>query len=219
MVAALQDLSGAPLYHAAVSVGLAIQACYLTKTTEKEASLTTVIRSLVRANEEFLKVVDSVTEKYPLNTFMQYYLFGRDSVASTVIKAVTEKMIGESGGSEEDKAQEDATLFWCIVGLIEAGYLEESEKLIRHYDPSEARFLLALDLGCFLISNLRISSEAERKIANRICHRLTPKVNGLRKQVVAELKSLLLEVRHDRIKAIDVASVECNPSDESEEGD
>ena len=94
--------------------------------------------------------------------------------------------------------------FWCIVGLIESHQLAVAESLIRNFKPKEIILLLALHMGCYAVQHLHVTDIDDKKLAKRICDYLQPKVKFMMPDVLNELKSLLVEVRHGEIKAIDV---------------
>ena len=93
-------------------------------------------------------------------------------------------------------------MFWHLVSLIESGNLNGAEIMIKKFKPFDQKLLLALHLGCFVIANLRITSKEEKKSALKICDFLGPKIAYLKKQVMDEFKSMLLEARHGQIEAI-----------------
>jgi hypothetical protein len=192
---------GSQLYRAAVAVGLAVQACYLAKVSEKFESMHWVIDALARCETGVLQGYDEQNPKFPLSGFLAYYIFARDAVACEAVKQKlflsAERMLKEAPTGDRD-----VRAFWHVVALIESGSLDKAELLVKGFRPEDIRLLLALHLGCFLIAHLRITSKEDRKIAKRICDTLAPKTGYLRKQVLDEMKSMLLEVRRGKIEAL-----------------
>ena len=73
------------------------------------------------------------------------------------------KSLQEEKYPEEQRELHD---FWIIVGLLESGLLEKAEKLIKKFKPRDGRLLLAIHLSCFIIQNLRVTNQENRKIAD-----------------------------------------------------
>jgi hypothetical protein len=190
-------LERAELYHAAVTIGLALQACYLTRVTDKSRILEWVMTALALTYEPFISHLEADAVRYPHHEFLEYYIIARDAVASDVIRSIPEDFCGDA--SKEDQVAR----FWYIAGLIEVGDLERASKAIKDFKPCDKRLLFGLFLGCFLIAKLRISSSAERKLATAICDIIAPTVGPLMREVQQELNTLLLEMRRGRITAID----------------
>jgi len=93
-----------------------------------------------------------------------------------------------------------------MVGLIERGDLESAKRMINSFNPKDIRLLLALHLGYFFVEKLRISTRDQRDTARRICNKISPKISRLRSQLLDEFTSELLEIRRDKVKAIDAKS-------------
>lgn len=190
-------------YQAALTIGFALQACYLVQVTEKIGILKWVISTLGNARDEFLLVTDP-DGKFPLTKFLAYYLFGRDSVALSVLDQHLDEIgqiISEPGLSDD---QREIRSFWIIIGLIEAGSLEKAEKLVKESKLiTDDRLLLAVHLGCFLIQHLKVSTKEQRTIAKRLSESLQERVNRLRVRLLQEIQSELLEIRFGQIKAIE----------------
>jgi hypothetical protein len=192
---------GLQLYRSAVAIGLAAQACYLAKVAEKQKSMEWVIKSLGKSQDGFLKASEEQNPHFPLSAFLGYYMYARDSVACESINSdifVTAEQILAGPASPEV----DVSIFWHVVSLVESGCLDKAELLLKKFKPNDLRLLLSLHLGCFLIAELRVTSDEERKVAKRMCEFIGPKVSHLRQQVLDEFKSMLLEVRQGKIEAL-----------------
>ena len=188
------------IFQAAVVIGLALQACYLVHTKDKVNLLRWVIEMLSITKDD---IFDGEETKFPLTRFIHYYLFGRDAVACNILAdnireikdAWDVKLI-----SQEDK---DMHIFWCIIGLIECGCMKDAEKLVKSFHPSDHRLLLAIHLGCFLISHLRISTKEQKEIAERLMNKLNPFIQHLRDQLLKEVHTELLEIQKGEVKQIE----------------
>jgi len=195
------------IYAASVTLGLAIQACYLAEVKDKIPIIQWVINSLSSVKEALLKSSDPIS-KFPISGFLAYYLFGRDSVASNILKGRSAEFVKSLSAGEVSQDEKDTREFWLIVGLIEAGAMREAEELIEHFRPSDAKLLLGIHLGCYLIQHIRVSSKNERNLAEKICRNLNAKIGHLRKDLLKEVRTELLEVRHDEIEALNPPDIQ-----------
>jgi len=207
----------AELYEAAATIGLAVQACYLTTTSDKVGMLAWVVSSLASCADGYLAAGDA-DSKFPLVGFLTYYIIARDSVACDPIAEVSEKRPSPDQlplAEAADRKLSELFEFWCIVGLIESGNLETAEARVKHFRPTDERLLLALHLGCYLITKLRFSTASQKHAARRICDRVEPKVGHMFDQVTKEMRGVLLEVREGEIRAIDAEAGSDLPSESS----
>ena len=214
-VAAASEGSGGERFRAAITLGLALQACYLVDVAERMNVLRWVIEVLAESKDAFVEAACAEGGR-PLIAFVWYYLFARDSVACTMPGTVRTRL--EEAVSDGTLAvdERDTRRFWLIVGELETGNMAEAERLSKGFDPSDDRLALGIYLGAFLVQHLRVSTEADRKIAGRISRRFEGRLGGLRKQLYEEFKSEVLEVRDGDIAALPEA--ERSGGDGVEEG-
>jgi hypothetical protein len=205
LIEGMAQYEGVKLYKAAVTIGLAIQACYLAKVSEKTSSMEAVIASLAKAQDGFVSELTRQNPALPLSAFLSYYIFARDSVACEQIKTQIETSAREL--LEKNDAESELKAFWNIVSLLESGSLAQAEILIKSFKPKDLKLLMALHLGCFLIEKLRITSQDEARIAGRICEFLSPKTSVLRESVMKEMKSILIEARKGKLHALPMGDV------------
>ncbi|MYD31319.1 MAG: hypothetical protein F4201_03265 [Nitrospira sp. SB0677_bin_15] len=141
-------------------------------------------------------------QRKPLSAFLDYYLYGRDSVALNLLSNhfdEVEKPLLEPTISDDDR---DTRKFWLIIGLIENGDMHKAEELAQDFHPNDHHLLLGIHLGSFLVKNLRITNKSNKQKGERICKTLDDKIRHLRLQLLEEFKSELLEVQMDKIRAI-----------------
>lgn len=189
------------LYTASLTVGLALQACYLTEVTERTAIFKWVIENISNAKEPLQEYLIHKGRK-SLSAFLDYYLFGRDSVALNLLNDnfnEIEKALLTPTMSIDDR---DTRKFWLIIGLIENGDMVRAEELVQEFRPNDPKLLLGVYLGCSLVENLRITSRLNKQKSERICKSLKDEIRGLRLQLMDEFKSELLEVQEGQIQAI-----------------
>lgn len=189
-------------YIASLTLGLALQACYLMSTEEKVRLFPWILEKIANAKDMFLKAA-AQGGQYPLSRFLSYYLVGRDAVACSFLRdnraAIERALYNPSHNREE----QDIRKFWLIVGLIESGALDCVKNDIIDFHPEDIRLLLAFHLGCFMLQHHRIAGKHEKKVARELCGHLASATIHLKKQLLSEFKSELLEIRRGEVKAIE----------------
>jgi hypothetical protein len=191
---------GADEFQAAVAVGLATQACYLMKSPEKISAIDWVIETLAVVKPSILHERQGLDEHYEVLPFLNYYLYGRDAVATKITGQVFEDVIKKAG--DISKANE-LQMFWCLAGMIEARRFDDVLAHIRKFNPKDPKYLLALQMGAMYVQKIHVVSKDIRKKAEEIVKILEPKVSFLKPMVIKELKSLLVEVRDGRVHRIE----------------
>jgi hypothetical protein len=201
--------SAAEIFDAVTAIGLALQACYLSEVTEKLEVWKWVAGSLAATSHSVLSS-DPEHAKYPLSTFVYYYLFGRDSVALHNLKdhhGTIDRWIDDDMSLQTEEERSSRRL-WLISALIEIGELDAAKKLLAEFKPHDPRQWLAVYLGCRINAELRLPDTSDRNKAIRMCAELEPKVQALKSEVIKEFGSHLLELRQGKIKAVDGEDVE-----------
>jgi len=197
------------LLEAATTVGLALQACYLSPVAEKLDLWKWVVESIESCQDPCLLNIDPRGER-PQTSFFNYYLFVRDSVSLSHLRSnvsnLQEWCKSQNHGTNHDAS--DRYIFWLITGLVEAGELNAAEKLVLHFRPKDARLIIAIHLGCHLAREVRPLSDGEKSSAQRICNHLDEKVAPYIAQIVKEMGSLLLEMRNGKVESIENETLE-----------
>ena len=185
----------------AVTVGLALQACYLLPVSQKLEILKWVIDRLSFCGTGLNE--GEWVQMGPLFRFLSYYLVGRDAVSAGVLADESAGQL-QTGLDAVDGSPEEKELreYWVIVGMIETGHFQRADELIRNFRPNDKRLLLSLHLGCHLAAEYRVVTKEEKRWARRISDRLAPEVKQLREEVVRELASELLEIQKGQMKAL-----------------
>jgi GTPase SAR1 family protein len=204
LVSTLAARSEEDLFQTALTLGIALQACYLVPVEDKLLILSNVIIALSLVKDQFITSLGA-QEKYPINGFLIYYLFGRDAVACSVLQDHWRDLkldAGKDGGLLDGKTR-DLRTFWVIIGLIESGALGEAEALCHSFNPHDPRMLFAIYLACALILQVRVHTEEERRIARRLYSYLNAQMEPLKGMLLKEVKSGLLEVRQGKIHELE----------------
>lgn len=181
---------------AALTIGLALQACYLSDVTVRMTVLDWVVRMVAKCQNECLKELSK--DGRTLVARISYYLYTRDGVATDLMTKYSDDISEKKCETEED----ELVRFWTIVGLIESGDLQRAEKLMKASRLMDGRLLMIIHLSAFFVLNLRISSPGQKTVAKRIVNELSPKVHEFIEEVMKEFNSILLEIRKGEIKAL-----------------
>ncbi len=203
MMQGLQGTIAENLYQAAISVGLALQACYLAKKVDKIRVLRWVIDSLAEAKLPYVEYVESSGALSPNMSLITYYLYARDAVGSKLIREIAGNTEQGRDYSVEMATLEEVRQFWVIAGLIETGQLVLVEELVKKFHPEDLRLLLAVRIGCYYVSRLGIWPAETKKLALKICHKIDPKIAHISSALLKEIKGYLLEVQIGKIEAIE----------------
>lgn len=201
-MASLQGRTTEDNYNSALTLGLALQACYLVEVKDKVDIYRWVVDGMANAKDEFLAAGDS-EGRTPITRFLFYYLFGRDSVALSVLESRVDDILDTWNGTDIPEDYRDIRVFWILTGLIESGAMNDVERLIKTFKPSDPRLLLGIHLGCHLTQHVRVSTKQQSDSAKRICDTLSSRIDHLRTQLLDEMKAELLEVRQGAIKTVE----------------
>jgi hypothetical protein len=87
--------------------------------------------------------------------------------------------------------------------MIEARRLDDVLVHIKKFNPTDPKYLLALQMGAMYVQQIHVVSKEVRKKAAEIVKVLEPKVSFLKPIVIKELRALLLEVRDGRVHGIE----------------
>lgn len=198
-----QGIEPARLLEAATTVGLALQACYLSPMGEKLDVWKWVVEALEISQAPAIQAVD-VDGKYPMSSFFHFYLYARDSVSLSHLRMNVEDIKAwATANTLADEASHEQHMYWLIVGLIEAGDISCAEELVTKFHPTDRRLLAAIHLGCHLAHEIRPLPESEKEAAGRICSTLAHKVAPHITQIHKEMGSLLLEMRNGKIATVE----------------
>lgn len=201
----LDEMDGSDLYQAAVTVGLAIQACYLTKTEIKREVMEWVIHSMANAFDDVLEWFRKQNPAVDILRVVFYYIYGRDGVSAKIMTDLSERMFAELAKTKPEDLTEyqERSLFWCLVGLIGLGEAEKAEGLLEKFHPKDDRLLMCIVMAAVYLEKVKVASPNQKKAAKRIAQNLRPLTVKMTKDVLKEFKGLVLEVRADGVKAID----------------
>ena len=198
-----QGLEPSRLLEAATTVGLALQACYLSPVEEKLEVWKWVVDALEISQMPAIQAVDT-DGRYPMSSFFHFYLYARDSVSLSHLRInIADLERWANGNTLTDERSPEHHMYWLIVGLVEAGDVSVAEALVKKFHPADLRLLAAVHLGCHLAKEIRPLPEEEKEAAGRICTSLAHKVAPHVAQIHKEMGSLLLEMRNGKVAALE----------------
>lgn len=190
------------LFTAGTTIGLALQACYLSE-VDKKVDLWKIVCTALAISTVGLARSESKGLRYPLNRFIVNYLMGRDGVALANLRDEIHRVrIWWENSDLNDARERDAIGFWLLVGLVEIGDFDNVADILESYEPEDTRYLLAIHLGCFLSAEVRALDQAERAKAQAIVGDLAPKIEQLRREFLEEFRNELLEIRKGKIEEV-----------------
>jgi energy-coupling factor transporter ATP-binding protein EcfA2 len=185
------------LFNLGVTLGLATQACYFVKLREKADLIGWTIRALASSTSTLLE--DDLELQYPIHAFVYSYLVGRDAVAAD---CTAEIALNTPSLALEGNVTAELEEFWLIVGLMDSGHLATAFERIRKYRPSKPLALLPLNMGAFLIEQIRSGSKEHKRIAGEIVEHTQPTITPLIRKYLKEFKSHLLEIQKGEVREL-----------------
>jgi Predicted NTPase (NACHT family) len=198
-------------YNSALTLGLALQACYLVEIKDKIDIYRWTVDAISAAKDSFFE--GELGRRFPLRNFVFYYLLGRDSVALSVLENKTNEILDKWKRAAIRNEDREVRLFWVICGLIECGAITDVEDLVAEFKPVDLRFLLGIHLGCFLTQHVRVAPKAQRDAAKRICNVLASEIEHLRAKLLEEVRTDLLEMRKGVINEIELPPAASEPEE------
>ncbi|MES2859472.1 MAG: NACHT domain-containing protein [Pseudomonadota bacterium] len=186
---------------ACLTIGLALQTCYLSRLEDKIDVWKWVVETLAGMTEDVLVQKDS--EKFPILHFLTHYLVARDAVALSGIENRSNDAINWALQGNHVSTRPDLRKFWAYVGLLEIGRLDVLEELLKQSPLTDDHLNLALTLGCRLVEVVRSVDEPQKIAAKDIRLSLEAKVAVLKYKFAKEYRGQLLEYRKGAIVALD----------------
>lgn len=183
-----------------IAIGLALQACYLSKINERvdvwkwvNGAAAVSLVDLQSAGQE---------EKYPLTRFLEGYLKARDALALSGIEDDCHQISSWCGASGDEQVVERHT-FWYAVGLTELGEFNMLEEVI---DKIKSPILLtAIHFGLFFAHDMKALTAGQKNKISALMSKLDPVVAGNRYRITEEFRGQLLEYRRGGVVALDEA--------------
>lgn len=189
------------VFCAASTIGLALQACYLSQVKEKVDVWKDVAIALAVANNAVLS--GDVDFRYPMSEFVFRYLISRDSVALSHVGDAHEELVSWAAENGNSFGHDDSLLFWVVTALLETGHIHEAFEVVKNGTITEPKYLLGIHMSCHLAIEVRYLEREQRDVALELREYVQRKIEPQIKQLVGEFGSQLLEVRKGNVEALD----------------
>ncbi|MEN1994874.1 MULTISPECIES: NACHT domain-containing protein [Stenotrophomonas] len=183
-----------------MAIGLALQACYLSRLDARLDVWKWVINAAATASS---KVLGELSE-YPITDFLGHYLEARDSVALGGVEKLENGLYKWAAAGDGNDLDRQLRMFWYCTSLIELSEFRTLEDFIEENPFADELLATAIHLGCFFAREVRSISVDQRKHASNVCRLLDAKVAHLRVKVIDEMKGQLLEYQRSGVVALDV---------------
>lgn len=182
-----------------VTVGLALQACYLSRLDERAMVWRWVVEGGAVAAQEQL----ATDSKYPIMEFLQGYLFARDAVALNGIERDPGGLKQWVVEGKNPSATSELRRFWYVVALVELGKFEEAAEFLRANPLSDGLLATAVHYGCYFAAEVRLIPAVDKASAQKVCELLEAQVAPYRHRIATEFRGQLLEYRRGGVVALD----------------
>lgn len=196
------------LMQAAITIGIALQACYLSPVGEKLDVWKWVVKALTESECGILEKLSEEDGVTPISDFVAYYLMGRDAVALHNINDHVEHLLSWTDSpSHKAHNKVDSYAFWLVAALIETGRIDEALKILKTNVVTTDMYQLACYLGGYLVKEVRITQDDQKRHASSICKLVDGQIAHLKQKLYDEFGSQLLEVRDQQVAALEDGAV------------
>lgn len=190
----LDTFEGELQYPGAVTIGLALQTCFMTSLDIRIELFGRIVKMLAGCFCGFLKGVEGGSQ-YPLNAFIYHFLEARSAVSSDLVVRMVLPVV--------DADEAEYFEFFKLSGAIESGHIVTVEDAVKAFSPKDERLLLGLHLLAFFVLKLRVSTPAERDAATKIIKAIAPRIQVLINQVVEEFNGMVMELQQGKVMVFD----------------
>lgn len=197
-----RQLSAADLFNAAISVGLALQACYLAEATQRAELLQWVVESLALSMDAFTSKIDgSEFGGKPTLALCAALALGRDSVGTKTISRLDSQLERTLGGRDALFGPVDAHLAeaWRIIGLLEAGELEGAADAVKQFRPSNPDLVFLVWVSIAWAIHVRSAEGDAARSLQRFMDSRAAVVEVHRESVIRELRSVFFEMKQGKL--------------------
>ena len=186
---------------ACLTIGLALQTCYLSDLDDKIDVWKWVVETLSYSTG--LVLAEKDLEQYPIFHFLSHYILSRDAVALSGIDGVDSNAMQWIAPDLCVRPEDEIKRFWALVGLCEIGRVDLVLDEIKNSPLESDHLNLALVMGCYLVEVVRSVPEDQKIAAKEVRLKLKGRVSVLSLQFAKEYRGQLLEYRKGAIVALD----------------
>ena len=170
---------------AAITIGLAAQACYLSEARRKIEIWKWVAGTFAEID---VKMTESEELIYPLMMFLGFCIISKDSLALSNLRDSVDDL-----RLWRNESNPSARVFWLVMGLIEIGAYGLARTLLEEEMPVEPEYILALDLQCQSVFDMRSLVASEQGDIEEMRRLMADRLVSVRNILKNEIELKLLE--------------------------
>ena len=187
----LHESNALQIIESVTTIGLSVQACYLSKVDDKMKLWKWVVSEITKNREGFMRQIDR-DGKYPIVSFLEYVIYAHDSIALSNIS--NDANIREIRQWIKENTEKEELIFWLIIALIETGNLDKASKLIAELKSTNHLHPIAIHMTSFIAKEVREIEESQKREAEDICRKLSKKVGPFVNEINQEFDSRISEI-------------------------
>lgn len=200
-----QRLPAADLFNAAISIGLAVQACYLAEASQKASMLQWVIESLAQGMGAYATGLGrSDWSGKPTQGLCTVLALARDAVGTRTMARLKPQANRAPDRDDALFGPVDRNLaeMWRIVGLLESGELLLAGDALKAFNPPDVDIVFLLWLSVVWVMHVRDPNDDEARVLQRFVDRRAPVIKDHKEKLFQEIRSVLFEIKHGKLAPV-----------------
>ena len=193
-------------FSSACTVGIALQACFLSPTDEKRDLFASIVETIARirvSGDEFGKLFES----FPFLRAVISYIYARESVSLSYLRSFAAELEQRFNGFDDLDLREEAQ-FWLLVGLIEADQFELVGGYLDRFDPRDPARYVCLHMSLGIARAYRTASPQVGRILDNLQAIIKGRIKPFRPELRKMFDNELLEFRSERLFRLNPGSPE-----------
>ena len=205
VVETAKALSPAEQFDAAITLGLAVQACYLAELPQKTKTLAWVLQSFSKTMDDFRRAIDlREGGGKAMMSLCAMLALGRDAIATKTLQHVTSEDVESADRADAlfKPVDPDRILSWRIIGLLEAAELETAADLLEHFRPVDRDLIFMVHLSVAWIVYIQDVRGEVRKRLDGYLNKTRPLIDDMRQALFKEFRTLFFNVRSGKVTPV-----------------
>lgn len=202
-------LSLAELFDAAITIGLAVQACYLAEAQHKVSTIRWVIEAFAKSMDDFKRAIDGREGGgKELMALCAMLALGRDAIASRTLAKVGTDIVAKSVNSDTlfKPVDPERVEAWRLVGLLEAGEFDMAIAGLKTFRPANRDLIFMVHLSVAWAMYYQDVQGEHKKQLEKYRAATGELVEDMRQELLKELRSLFFQMRGGKLTAVVVES-------------
>ncbi len=180
--------SSEELFNCALTLGLALQACYLVELPLRKLVFERVLNALTLGRDWFISGEGDA--RYPHLSHAAYYFSGREAVALSIASQFLDDV----------PATSDVGSFWQIITLLETHNYDAALRRLEQFQSQVSELWFALDVAAFIHLELRPGlTDAEQATLNRCRAKTLERTKPNATAILREVQLQLQEFRASKL--------------------